>query len=311
MNKKKQANPYFILNVSPQAKTEEIKKAYLKLVQVYHPDRNRGNKLAEKKFQKINSAWQILKEPKKRQLFDKSLKPAQTKDFIQSSKNSARSSGQKVIQEKAIDLEYPLKVSLEDVCQFRARTIHYLQPVNGSKVKNLLKVQIPIGAKQNSRLRFKEKGGAEGKKIFGDLYVRILIAPHPVFKLIRESMDIILERPISFVSAIQGDCIDVPSPHGLLSLELTPPVQHKQLLKIKEQGLFKNSEGKKGDLFVRIVIDYPLKNGDKIQKQIKNMTYSQKKIYVEKFKNPSFIYPKVLKFEKKLQQLQKKRKRAT
>ena len=306
MNRKKQVNPYFILNVAPQAPAEEIKKAYLKLAKAYHPDRNRGNKLAEKKFQKINLAWQVLKDPKKKQLFDESLRTAKAKSPIQGPKKNLSSPAKTVIKEKAIDLEYPLNVSLEDICQFHTKTIHYLQPVNGSKIKTLLKIKIPLGVKQGSRLRFKGKGGAEGKKQFGDLYVRILISPHPIFKLTEESEDIMLERPVSFVSAIQGKQVDVPSPYGLLSLALNPPVQHKQLLKVKGHGLPKNLEGEKGDLFVRILIDYPLKHSDKIQRQIKNMTYTQQKVYVEKFKDSSFIYSKVLKFEKKLQELQRK-----
>lgn len=302
-------NFYLILNISPKARTKDIKKAYLKLAQTYHPDKNRGNKLAEKKFQQINQAWQILKDAKKRELFDTNLekikKPQEQENF--SKFKSFHQAAPKVVKkkEKAIDLEIPLKVSLEDICQSRSKTIHYFKFINGKKIKSSFIVQIPMGVKQGSRLHFKGKGGAEGEKKIGDLYIKILVKPHSIFQLTGVS-DLLVDRPISFVEAIQGKKLDIPSPYGFLALDLNPSVTNKQLLKIKGYGLPKNSKGDKGDLFVKILIDYPTKNNIKIQKQVKSLSFDQQKVYVEKFKDPSFIYPKVLKFQKKMQDLKKK-----
>ena len=300
-------NFYFILNVSPVAKTEEIKQAYFKLVKMYHPDKNRGNRLAEKKFQQINSAWEVLKDPHKRKLFDKNLKKAELLKKERVDSQRIFSAKQTVIKkkDKAIDLECPLKVSLEDLCQSKMKTIYYLKPVNGSQVKSSLKVKIPLGAKQGTRLLFKGKGGSEGKKHFGDLYVKILIKTHKMFKIIDNSLDIIVEQPISFVSAIKNREIEVLSPYGFLSLKIEGPIQHGQILKIRNYGLNKDSKKKKGDLFVKFFIDYPVKESAKIQKKLKGMDYEQQKIYVEQFKNSRFVYPKVLKFQKKIQELKK------
>lgn len=308
MRQKSQANFYFILNVSPQAKDQDIKKAYLKLARIYHPDKNRGNKLAEKKFQQINEAWQILKDPQKRQLFDESLKKVQKsapslRQEMSPNVETQEKPAKKL--EKPIDLEVSLKVSLEDLCQSLSKTVHYFKPVYGAKTKSSIAIQIPAGIKQGTSLRFKGKGGAEGRKKFGDLYVKIQIKPHNIFQLIKDSRDLILERPISFVEAIEGKKLEIPSPYGFLMLNLNPPVQHKQLLKIKGQGLPKNLKGDRGDLFVKIFIDYPLKNSVKIQKQMEGLSFDRQKIYVEKFKRSSFIYPKVLKFQKKMQELKK------
>ena len=309
MQQKNQSHFYLILGVSPQAPSKEIKRAYLKLAQIYHPDKNRGNKLAEKKFQQINEAWQILKDPKKRKVFDEHLNRAKKKEreknlFSNRSTHQPAQAIQK--QEKPIDLEFSLTVSLEDLCQSRSKTIHYFKPVNGEKIKSALAVQIPLGAKPGARLYFKDEGGAEGKKIFGDLYVKIQIQPHTIFQLIKGSKDLILERPISFVSAVKDQKLEIPSPYGFLSLDLNPPIKHKQLLKIKGHGLPQNLKGDKGDLFVKIFIDYPLKDSVKIQKQMERMSFDQQKNYVEKFKGPSFIYPEVLKFQKRMQELKRK-----
>ena len=51
---------YEILGVSKNASDDEIKKSYRKLAMKYHPDRNKGDKEAEKKFKEINEAYKVL-----------------------------------------------------------------------------------------------------------------------------------------------------------------------------------------------------------------------------------------------------------
>src|SRR5829696_8463613 len=64
------ANPYEVLGVSRSASAEEITKAYRKLAQQYHPDRNGGDKAAEAKFKEVNNAYEVLSDPQKKQMFD-------------------------------------------------------------------------------------------------------------------------------------------------------------------------------------------------------------------------------------------------
>jgi molecular chaperone DnaJ len=61
---------YEILGVQKSADSVTIKKAYRKLALQFHPDRNKGDKEAENRFKEAAEAYEVLKDPKKRQLYD-------------------------------------------------------------------------------------------------------------------------------------------------------------------------------------------------------------------------------------------------
>jgi len=61
---------YQILGVSKAATEKEIKTAFRKLAQKYHPDRNPGDKQAEEHFKSINEAYEVLGDSEKRAKYD-------------------------------------------------------------------------------------------------------------------------------------------------------------------------------------------------------------------------------------------------
>ena len=61
---------YQTLGISKSASADEIKKAYRKLAMQYHPDRNPGNKEAERKFKEATESYEVLKDEQKRAAFD-------------------------------------------------------------------------------------------------------------------------------------------------------------------------------------------------------------------------------------------------
>src|SRR5579875_3574920 len=61
---------YKVLGVGKNASEEDIKKAYRKLARKLHPDLNPKDKEANRKFQEINEANEVLSDPEKRKKYD-------------------------------------------------------------------------------------------------------------------------------------------------------------------------------------------------------------------------------------------------
>jgi molecular chaperone DnaJ len=65
------ADFYDALGVARGASDDEIKKAYRKLAMQHHPDRNNGSKESEEKFKQLTEAYDVLRDPNKRAIYDR------------------------------------------------------------------------------------------------------------------------------------------------------------------------------------------------------------------------------------------------
>lgn len=61
---------YEVLGVERSASLDEIKKAYRKLAMKFHPDKNKGDSVAEEKFKEATEAYEVLRDEKKRKMYD-------------------------------------------------------------------------------------------------------------------------------------------------------------------------------------------------------------------------------------------------
>lgn len=64
-------DPYKVLGVRRDASQQDIQKAHRDLAMKYHPDKNPDDKTAKKKFQEVQEAFDLLNDPKKREMFDR------------------------------------------------------------------------------------------------------------------------------------------------------------------------------------------------------------------------------------------------
>jgi len=65
---------YDILGIKDNASQEEVKRVYRDLAKKYHPDVNKGNKAAENRFKEVSEAYNVLRDPAKRQKYDQMKK---------------------------------------------------------------------------------------------------------------------------------------------------------------------------------------------------------------------------------------------
>ncbi|XP_054716062.1 dnaJ homolog subfamily C member 16-like [Uloborus diversus] len=75
-------DPYITLNVPKTSSLPEIKQAYKRLAREWHPDKNKGPE-AESKFIEINKAYELLSDPERRRLFDRTGVTEDTPNFRQ------------------------------------------------------------------------------------------------------------------------------------------------------------------------------------------------------------------------------------
>src|SRR5258706_11905201 len=86
---------YKTLGLDKNATGEDIKKAYRKLARKYHPDLNPNDKDANKRFQQINEANEVLSDPEKRKKYDQYGKDWQHAEEFEKARQSPGGRGRR------------------------------------------------------------------------------------------------------------------------------------------------------------------------------------------------------------------------
>ncbi|MBQ2135120.1 MAG: molecular chaperone DnaJ [Phascolarctobacterium sp.] len=125
-----------------------------------------------------------------------------------------------------------------------------------------LKVKIPAGVDNGSRLRVSGEGeaGAKGGPN-GDLYVYLYVKPHKFFE--RDGTTVLCEVPINIVQATLGADIKVPTLDGQVTMKVPEGTQPGKVMRIKGKGIPNLRGGSRGDQLVRIKVVVPTKLSDK------------------------------------------------
>ncbi len=125
-----------------------------------------------------------------------------------------------------------------------------------------LKVKIPAGVDNGSRLRVSGEGeaGAKGGPS-GDLYVYLYVKQHKFFD--RDGTTVICEVPINIVQASLGAEVKVPTLDGAVTMKIPEGTQPGKVLRLKGKGIPSLRGGLRGDQLVRIKVVVPTKLNDK------------------------------------------------
>lgn len=124
------------------------------------------------------------------------------------------------------------------------------------KTKKTLRVRIPAGVSDGSKLRLMGEGDAGGQASSpGDLYVVLRVARHPFFE--RDGNNLVCDITVSMVQAALGSRFEIPTLAGSEVLKIPAGIQSGEILRLKGRGLPDLNSSRPGDLFIRVKVKTP------------------------------------------------------
>ena len=157
-----------------------------------------------------------------------------------------------------------------------------------------LSVTVPAGVKDGQRLKLKGEGDSpSGQGVPGDLYVIVNYQNHSLFE--RDNDDVRMSLPISFVDALLGSEVEIPTLRGAAQLKVPAGASSGQVFRLKNKGFPKVGGKGSGDMLVTLLVDTP-----------KRLTAQEAKL-VEELRDKLGDPPQVEKFKQAVAQLKKVR----
>lgn len=279
---------YKILGVDKNASDEDIKKAYRKLARKYHPDLNPNNPEANKQFQRVNEANEVLSDPEKRKKYDAYGEHWKHADQFEQAKgqqaghdysggsggwsgssfegfgegehfsdffeqlfgNQGRGRGSRGnVRYRGEDLNATLEMNLSEVYKTQKRIL----TINGRQVR----VTIHAGSEDGQVIKLKGYGsvGINGGPD-GDLYITFRIVNDTPFK--RAGNDLYLTVELPLYTAVLGGEMLVDTMDGKIKLKVAPETQNGTQIRVKGKGFpVYKQEGQFGDLYVTYNVQIP------------------------------------------------------
>ena len=295
---------YKTLDVSRGASAEEIQKSYRKLARKYHPDLHadkddREKDRAKQQFQKVQQAYDVLSDAKKRQMYDQ-MGP----DFEQMGGGGGnpfggRGGGNPFGGGGDIDLSQlfgaggaggfeqlfggagrgqPRQPAAKGQNIDQSITVPFATAVLGGqhqisfdkgagKFENLT-MKIPVGIESGKKIRLKGQG-RNGPAGPGDLMVTVNVSGHPNYS--RSGLNLSVTAPISLAEAALGAKIELPTPHGTISVTVPPGTSSGKSLRLKGMGI--KATDKSGDLIVHLQIAIPKEISEEDSKLLEQLSY--------------------------------------
>jgi DnaJ-class molecular chaperone len=288
-------DPYETLGVSRTASEDEIKKAFRTLAKKHHPDKHAGDAAAQKKFQEISGAYDILGDKEKRAQFDAGAIGAdgnprgfdpRAGGFRQGNPFGfggggggfdPRAGGFKFSFDEQTGGAAGFEDIFADLMGGRRRgktqaakgedfsaavTVSFAESASGGTRRIVLQngeqldVKIPVGVKDGQIVRVKGRGGAgRNGGPNGDILLTVSVAEHPY--MTRDGNDLRMDLPVTLKEAVLGGKVPVPTLTGTVALSVPANSNTGTLLRLKGKGIGAHGGAIAGDLYVRLVVSLP------------------------------------------------------
>jgi curved DNA-binding protein len=273
---------YNILGVDRNANPDDIKRAYRKLANQYHPDKGGDTT----RFQEIQAAYDTLSDTQKRAEYDNpqpqftsggpgefhfsfggGIPPGFEQIFAHFGGTNPFESifghqhRQHPSRNRTLNLQ--AQISLEDAFHGRDLVVNIGMP---SGREQIVEVRIPPGVQEGTVLRLSGMGDDSIPNIpKGDINLTVHIAEHPVWS--RRDDDLIAVIDLNCLEAIIGTTLEIKSMNGsILEINVHPGTQHGQMLAVHGHGmpnLHNNNIKGKLILQINIVVPTNLSNAEK------------------------------------------------
>lgn len=295
---------YSTLGVGRTASEEDIQKAYRQLARKYHPDLNPDDAKAKEKFQEVQNAFEVLSDTKKREMYDRygsayeSVGPGGPgaggpnpwanaggagpdvdinmedlfggaggfADLFKNFGGRNKRSPRRAAPQRGANIEYELTVPFTTAVLGGEAQIAVQRPDGRTET---IQVKVPVGIEDGKKIRLRGQGNPSpdgGPE--GDLLIKVKAASHPYFR--RQGKRLDLRVPITLSEAITGGKVDVPTPHGTITLTVPPETSSGSKLRLKGQGV-KPAKGTPGDLFAELQVMVPKGMTEADQEQLKSI----------------------------------------
>jgi len=260
-------NYYDILGVPRNSTDKDIKSAYRRLARKLHPDVNPGDEKAQAEFKKVNEAYEVLGDEKRRKDYDQfgdNWKHADQMrnmgagrggnggfgfdigDLFGGGGGFADMFGGMGRQPRgAIRHEGSVQVSLDEVYHGTSRRITIGGGMGASKT---IEVQIPAGVPDGRKIRVRPDANSE---------VTITVRVRDHSKFTRQGSNLRTDVIVPLFDAILGGEVEVPTMTGRIALQIPSGTQNGRSFKIKGKGLPVMNSGEFGDLFATIKVKLP------------------------------------------------------
>ena len=131
-----------------------------------------------------------------------------------------------------------------------------------------ISIVIPAGIRDGEMIRMTGMGEAISRGTAGDLYIKINVAPHPVFK--RDGHDLVMNLNLKLSDALLGTKYPIETLDGEIEVTIPEGVSINEVLRVRGKGV-PVSKSKRGDLLIKLNIKLPNKLSKKSRELIEDL----------------------------------------